>query len=184
VRVAAVVVAIACVACGGSGKQPEPRTPPAALDPAKGHALIDGYFATMQEFSTTAGVEPTIVRLDAQLEAGVAAHEGGAIADDVFERHQKLVAITRKLFEPLGDDDAKREAIVAEARAWATGVEGAGEIGNGPTLVAFAPAIVAEVVNLHMLIDGVTDPAQRDAYTKKYTEREEPGVKTYDVPAK
>jgi len=191
VRVAAVAVAIALAACGGGGaKKTEPignETPSSStkLDPVKGHELVDTYFENMRSFSVYGGVEPMLPALEVQLSAGRVAHEAGEIADDVFERHQTLVTMTAKLFEAAADE-TERKATAEEVRAWAVRVEGAGEIGDGAILIVFVPAILAEVVNLHMMIDGVPAAdreAQRAAYTKKYVDREEPGVKTYDFPA-
>jgi hypothetical protein len=169
--------ALAAAACGGSRKA-EPITngsaaQPSALDPAKGHALLDGYFRVMRSVSLSGSTAEVLPLLDERLAAGVTVHGEGAISDDVFQRHQRLVEMTRKLFAAFDvGDEAKRAAMEAEVRAYVAGIEGGpGEVTGGATLAVVAPGLVAELANLHMDIDGVTDHAgQRAAYEKKYLE--------------
>ena len=74
------------------------------------------------------------------------------------ERHKRLVAVTRAIFEPSSDGDARREHD-DRLREFAIAVAGpdAPPIDPNAGLSAVGPLLADEVLNLHMLLAGETD---------------------------
>ena len=136
----AVVVVVACGKKGGGS------------DPAAGHALLHEYVAAIQEVATQGSAEGLEPVLAGQAAKGAELRSAGKVSGAFAERHRRLIDVTRAVIAPHGGEAAR-----AKVRAFLAAVEGEKRHPPAGGMAAIAPALVEEVLNLHMLLDGSSD---------------------------
>ncbi|HEU5061122.1 MAG TPA: hypothetical protein VFU21_31540 [Kofleriaceae bacterium] len=142
-----VVVVLVALACGADEEKKQPG------DPAAGHALLAEYVAAFQQLASSGGgVEVLDPLLAEQARNGDALLAAGKVSAGFAERHRRLIEVTRALVAPGGGEEARQKV-----RDFLDAVEGKKERALGGGLAEVAPAIVEEVLRLHMLLDGTTD---------------------------
>jgi hypothetical protein len=132
-------------------------------DTAAAHALLDEYVEMMRAVGQAAGVDAIGPSLAEQEQKAAKLLEAKAVSAAFVARHDRLVRVTRALVTPGADQ--------AEIDAFLDAIEGPkADRDPGGGMAAVAPAIVEEILNLHMLLDGTTDrSAAREKYLKKYS---------------
>lgn len=142
------------VAASCSGKKS------ASSDPAAAHALLDEYIATIEQVAKGGALETLEPRLAEQASKGEALKAAGKVPEEFYRRHRRLIDVTRAAITPAAGE-AEKKAILDFLDA----VEGEKERVVEGGLTQIGPAVVEEILSLHMLADGTTD---RAAARQKY----------------
>jgi hypothetical protein len=151
-RRTAVLVLLVAVACRGEKKS--------AADPAAAHALLDEYMSTVELVAKGSSLETLEPQLADQAKKAAELKATGAVSDEFFRRHQRLLAVTRAATTP-APGEAEKKAILD----FLDSVEGKKDRVLEGGLAQIGPALVEEILSLHMLADGTTD---RAAARQKY----------------
>ena len=131
----------------GCGSEQEKR-----VDPAAGHALLAEYVAAVQSMARGGALAELGPLLDQQLAKARQLEKDGKLPGEVLRRHRRLVEVTRALIAPgPGPDEQKK------VREFLDAVEGKKERSLRGGMAEIAPALVEEVLSLHMLLDRTSD---------------------------
>lgn len=167
-----VLAAILLLAGCGATDTPPAADPPASAATAAGHALLARHTELLLEYAEKGEVESATVgpEIDRQLAEARALRERGELTDEFVRRHRRMLTVTRMALGP--GDPATRAILLAEIETYVRSIDGAPDDIPGAGLAILAPALFAEAVNLHMLLDGVVAPAAaREAYEARYRPR-------------
>ena len=135
------------VASFGCGHEKEKR-----VDPAAGHALLAEYVETVQSMARGGALAELGPLLDQQLEEARRLEKEGKLPGEVLRRQRRLVEVTRAVITPnVGPDEGKK------VREFLDAVEGKKAHPLSGGMAEIAPALVEEVLSLHMLLDGTSD---------------------------
>jgi len=131
----------------GCGSDKEKR-----VDPAAGHALLAEYVETVQSMARGGALAELGPMLDQQLEKARRLEKEGKLPGEVVRRHRRLVEVTRAVITPSAGPDEHEKV-----REFLDAVEGKKDRAPGGGMAAIAPALVEEVLSLHMLLDKTSD---------------------------
>ncbi len=131
----------------GCGSDKEKR-----VDPAAGHALLAEYVDTVQSMARGGALADLGPMLDQQLEEARRLEKEGKLPGEVVRRHRRLVEVTRAVITPSAGPDEHEKV-----RKFLDAVEGKKDRAPGGGMAAIAPALVEEVLSLHMLLDRTSD---------------------------
>ena len=137
------VALLALFACGSRTER---------IDPAAGHALLDEYVATFEQVAKGGSLDVLLPLLADQETKGDSLKASGKLSAAFADRHRRLIDVTRAVVAP-NAGEAERQTV----RAFLEAVVGKKEPALGGGLAEIAPALIEEVVSLHMLLDGTTD---------------------------
>jgi hypothetical protein len=143
-RWAPLLFLLASFGCGG---EKEGR-----VDPAAGHALLAEYVETVQSMARGGALADLGPLLDQQLEKARRLEKDGKLPGEVLRRHRRLVEVTRAVITPSAGP-AEQEKV----REFLDAVEGKKEHPLSGGMAEIAPALVEEVLSLHMLLDKTSD---------------------------
>jgi hypothetical protein len=148
----AVLVLFVVVSCRGEKKP--------ASDPAAAHALLDQYMSTVEQVAKGGSLEVMGPQLDALANKAAELKATGAVSEELSRRYQRLLDVTRAATTP-APGEAEKKAILD----FLDSVEGKKDRVLEGGLAQIAPALIEEILSLHMLADGTTD---RAAARQKY----------------
>jgi hypothetical protein len=148
-----VVVLLAC------GEKERSAASPGG-DPAAGHALLGEYVSELQQLAKHGSVDLLEPFLADQLGKATELEKAGEVGDEFVRRHRRIIDVTRAVIAPQPGAAEKQKVI-----AFLDAVEGKKQRTLNGGLVEVAPALVEEVLSLHMLLDGTSD---REAARTKY----------------
>jgi hypothetical protein len=151
-RRTAVLVLFAAAACRGEKKP--------AADPAAAHALLDQYMGTVEQVAKGGSLEVLQPELAAQEKKATELKATGAVSDEFFRRYQRLLGVTRAATMPDPSEGEKKTIL-----DFLDSVEGKKDRVVEGGMAQIGPALVEEILSLHMLADGTTD---RAAARQKY----------------
>lgn len=143
-RWAPLLLLLASFGCGGDKEK--------RVDPAAGHALLAEYVDTVQSMARGGALAEVDPLLAEQLEKAARLEKEGKLPGEVLRRHRRLVEVTRALVTP-NPGPAERQKI----RDFLDAVEGHEKRSPGGGMAEIAPALVEEVLRLHMLLDRTSD---------------------------
>jgi hypothetical protein len=147
-----VLLLLVAVSCG--------KNKPSAGDPAAAHALLDQYMGTVDQVAKGGSLEELAPQLAEQGRKAAELKATGAVSDEFFSRHQRLLQVTRAATTP-APGEAEKKTILD----FLDSVEGKKERVLEGGLAQIGPALVEEILSLHMLADGTSD---RAAARQKY----------------
>lgn len=131
----------------GCGSEKEKR-----IDPAAGHALLAEYVETVQAMARGGALAELGPLLDQQLEEARRLEKEGKLPGEVLRRHRRLLEVTRAVITPSAGPDEQEKV-----REFLDAVEGKKALALGGGMAEIAPALVEEVLSLHMLLDKTSD---------------------------
>lgn len=131
----------------GCGSEKEKR-----VDPAAGHALLAEYVATVQSMARGGALADLGPLLDQQLEKARRLEKDGKLPGEVLRRHRRLIEVTRAVITPTAGPDQEKKV-----RDFLDAVDGKEERSLRGGMAEIAPALVEEVLSLHMLLDKTSD---------------------------
>jgi|SRR5678815_5094906 len=148
----AVLVLLVAASCRADKKS--------AGDPAAAHALLDEYIGTINVVAKSGSLEMMEPQLAAQAKKAAELKATGAVSDEFARRHQRLLDVTRAATTP-APGEAEKKTILD----FLDSVEGKKDRVLEGGLAQIGPALVEEILSLHMLADGTSD---RAAARQKY----------------
>lgn len=165
-RRGAVVIVILALGAGGacSGGASGPQLPPveAAANPTAAHALVDAFWTHLDSYRSGVDTEVGLaVWLGSWIDKVKAADMSKDITPDVRDHMLMVAEVTKDLVAPAPDNRARADAVAA-VKKWSRSIYKAPAV-NAVTAAEVGPAIEAEIVNLHMMIDGVPVTSDRRA---------------------
>jgi hypothetical protein len=119
---------------------------------ADAHALLDEYVATIQSIAKSGSIDGLEPALDEQQRKGEALKARGVLSDEVARRHRRILDVTRAATRPAAGE-AEKQTILEFLDA----VEGKKERVVEGGLAQIGPALLEEILSLHMLVDGTSD---------------------------
>jgi hypothetical protein len=145
-----------------------PATAPDRTNRA-GYEVLRGFVELFQAFAKSGNPDAAIMleELDTLSARANELHGDGKIDDGFLKRYERLVRVTKLVFEP-AVDEARRVEITRELTAFVQEVEGSDrEVDPYGGLAEIGAALAEEIVSLYMLVDGSTDrQATREKYMK------------------
>ena len=143
-RWAPLLLLLASFGCGGDKEK--------RVDPAAGHALLAEYVDTVQSMARGGALAELGPLLDQQLEEASRLEKEGKLPGEVLRRHRRLVEVTRAVITPSAGPAEEKKV-----REFLDAVDGTKAHSLSGGMAAIAPALVEEVLRLHMLLDRTTD---------------------------
>jgi len=150
------VLAIAAAGGACSGNADGPRMPPvqAAPNPAAAHALIDALWTHLDSYRSGVDTEVGLaVWLDSWIEKVRAADMSRDITPDIRDHMLRVAEVIKDLVAPAPDNRMRADAVAA-VKKWSRSIYKAPVV-TAVTPAQVGPALEVEIVNLHMMIDGV-----------------------------
>lgn len=153
----AIVIAVAGAVSGAcSGSSDGPRLPPvqAAASPATAHALVDQLWRHLDSYRSGVDTEVGVaVWLDSWTDKVHTADMSRDITPDIRDHMLMVAVVVKDLVAPAADARARADAVAA-VKKWSRSIYKAPAV-TAVTAAEVGPALEVEIVNLHMMIDGV-----------------------------
>ncbi len=131
-----------------------------AADPAAAHALLDQYMGTVEQVARGGSLDALEPQLTEQATRAAELKSTGVVSDEFYRRHQRLLEVTRAATTATPGESEKKKLL-----DFLDSVEGKKDRVLEGGLAQLGPALVEEILSLHMLADGTTD---RAAARQKY----------------